>query len=107
MAPRNSKERSGRRWSNKVRRTSGLSEIAVAHEMFKGLVQRNAPNVMLLKHDKINIGKLQESTAAIVPVSEKSCRHIAPHSQPIETKGINPRPTTTRSSRLVNPTKNR
>lgn len=68
----------------------GLCEIVVEHEMFKGVVQRYAPNVMLTKLDKINIGKLQEGMAAIVPVFEKSCRYIASHSQPIETQGIRP-----------------
>jgi len=68
----------------------GLCEIVVEHEMFKGVVQRYAPNVMLTKLDKINVGKLQEGMAAIVPVFEKSCRYIASHSQPIETQGIRP-----------------
>jgi len=67
-----------------------LCEIVVEHEMFKGVVQRYAPNVMLTKLDKINVGKLQEGMAAIVPVFEKSCRYIASHSQPIETQGIRP-----------------
>lgn len=67
-----------------------LCEIVVEHEMFKGVVQRYAPNVMLTKLDKINIGKLHEGMAAIVPVFEKSCRYIASHSQPIETQGIRP-----------------
>jgi len=68
----------------------GLCEIVVEHEMFKGVVQRYAPNVMLTKLDKINIGRLQEGVAAIVPVFEKTCRYIASHSQPIETQGIRP-----------------
>ena len=68
----------------------GLCEIVVEHEMFKGVVQRYAPNVMLTKLDKINIGKLQEGMTAIMPVFEKACRYIASHSQPIETQGIRP-----------------
>jgi len=68
----------------------GLCEIVVEHEMFKGVVQRYAPNVMLTKLDKINISKLQEGMAAIVPVFEKCCRYVASHSQPIETQGIRP-----------------
>src|ERR1019366_7346211 len=68
----------------------GLSEIVVEHEMLKGVVQRYAPNVMMTKLDKINIGKLQESMAAIIPVFDKSCRYIASHSQPVETQGIRP-----------------
>ena len=68
----------------------GLSEIIVEHEMLKGVVQRYAPNVMMTKLDKINVGKLQESMAAIMPVFEKSCRYIASHSQPVETQGIRP-----------------
>jgi AAA domain len=68
----------------------GFSEIVVEHEMLKGVVQRYAPNVMMTKLDKINIGKLQESMAAIMPVFEKSCRYIASHSQPPETQGIRP-----------------
>jgi ABC-type cobalamin/Fe3+-siderophores transport system ATPase subunit len=68
----------------------GLCEIVVEYEMFKGVIQRYAPNVMLTKLDKINVGKLQEGMAAIVPVFEKSCRYIASHSQPIETQGIRP-----------------
>ncbi|MGB9072389.1 MAG: AAA family ATPase [Terriglobales bacterium] len=68
----------------------GLSEIVVEHEMLKGVVQRYAPNVMMTKLDKINVGKLQESMAAIMPVFDKSCRYIASHSQPVETQGIRP-----------------
>lgn len=68
----------------------GLSEIIVEHEMFKGVVQRYAPNVMMTKLDKINVGKLQESMAAIMPVFDKSCRYIASHSQPVETQSIRP-----------------
>ena len=68
----------------------GLSEIVVEHEMLKGVVQRYAPNVMMTKLDKINVGKLQESVAAIMPVFDKSCRYIASHSQPPETQGIRP-----------------
>jgi hypothetical protein len=67
-----------------------LCEIVVEHEMFKGVVQRYAPNVMMTKLEKINIGKLQEAMAAIVPVFEKACRYIASHSQPIETQSIRP-----------------
>jgi energy-coupling factor transporter ATP-binding protein EcfA2 len=67
-----------------------LCEIVVEHEMFKGVVQRYAPNVMMTKLDRINISKLQEGMAAIVPVFEKSCRYIASHSQPIETQSIRP-----------------
>jgi hypothetical protein len=65
----------------------GFCEIIVEHEMLKGVVQRYAPNVMMTKLDKINIGKLPESMAAIMPVFEKSCRYIASHSQPPETPG--------------------
>lgn len=68
----------------------GLCEIVVEHEMLKGVVQRYAPNVMMTKLDKINVGKIQESVAAIMPVFEKSCRYIASHSQPPETQGIRP-----------------
>jgi energy-coupling factor transporter ATP-binding protein EcfA2 len=68
----------------------GLCEIIVEHEMLKGVVQRYAPNVMMTKLDKINVTKLQESMAAIVPVFEKCCRYVASHSQPLETKGIRP-----------------
>jgi hypothetical protein len=58
--------------------------------MFKGVVLRYAPNVMLTKLDKINVGKLQDGMTAIVPVFEKAFRYIASHSQPIETQGIRP-----------------
>ncbi len=68
----------------------GLCEIIVEHEMLKGVIQRYAPNVMMTKLEKINIGKLQESMAAIMPVFDKSCRYIASHSQPLETQGIRP-----------------
>ena len=68
----------------------GFSEIIVEYEMLKGVVQRYAPNVMMTKLDKINIGKLPDSMAAIMPVFEKSCRYIASHSQPPETQGIRP-----------------
>lgn len=68
----------------------GLCEIIVEQEMLKGVVQRYAPNVMMTKLDKINVSKLQESTATIMPVFEKSCRYVASHSQPLETQGIRP-----------------
>jgi hypothetical protein len=58
--------------------------------MLNGVVQRYAPNVMMTKVEKINIGKLQESMAAVMRVFEKACRYIAYHSQPIETHGIRP-----------------
>jgi hypothetical protein len=38
-----------------AKNSGGLCEIVVEHEMFKGVVQRYAPNVMLTKLDKINI----------------------------------------------------
>ena len=90
----------------------GLSEIIVEHEMLKGVVQRYAPNVMMTKLDKINVGKLQDSMAAIMPVFEKSCRYIASHSQPPETQGIRPTLDELKAdyeqfSRLVSPTKTR
>jgi energy-coupling factor transporter ATP-binding protein EcfA2 len=68
----------------------GLSEIVVEQELLKGVVQRYLPNVMMTKLEKINVGDLQESMAAIMPVFEKSCRYIASHSQPLETQGIRP-----------------
>jgi len=68
----------------------GLCEIVVEHEMFKGVVQRYAPNVMMTKLDQINVDKLQESMAAITPIFEKCCRYVASHSQPLETQGIRP-----------------
>ncbi len=68
----------------------GLCEIVVENEMLKGVVQRYAPNVMMTKLEKINVARLQESVAAIMPVFEKSCRYIASHSQPPETQGIRP-----------------
>jgi hypothetical protein len=68
----------------------GFCEIIVEYEMLKGVVQRYAPNVMMTKLEKINIAKLKESTAAIMPVFDKSCRYIASHSQPPETQGIRP-----------------
>jgi energy-coupling factor transporter ATP-binding protein EcfA2 len=68
----------------------GLCEIVVEHEILKGVVQRYAPNLMMTKVEKINVGKLQESVSAVMPVFEKSCRYIASHSQPIETQGIRP-----------------
>jgi energy-coupling factor transporter ATP-binding protein EcfA2 len=68
----------------------GFSEIIVEQELLKGVVQRYAPNVMMTKMDQINVGKLQESMAAIVPIFDKSCRYVASHSQPLETQGIRP-----------------
>ena len=67
-----------------------LSEIVVEHEMFKGVVQRYAPNVMMTKLEQINVDTLKESMAAVTPVFDKCCRYIASHSQPIETQGIRP-----------------
>jgi hypothetical protein len=69
----------------------GLCEIIVEHEMLKGVVQRYAPNVMMTKLDKINVTKLQESMAAIVPVFEKCCRYVASHSQPDFVDSIQPK----------------
>jgi hypothetical protein len=68
----------------------GFCEIVVEQEMLKGVVQRYTPNVMMTMLDKINVDKLREGVAAIVPIFEKSCRYIASHSQPIETQGIRP-----------------
>ena len=68
----------------------GLCEIVVEHELLKGVVQRYTPNVMMTKLDKINVEKLGESVAAIIPLFEKSCRYIASHSQPPETQGVRP-----------------
>jgi energy-coupling factor transporter ATP-binding protein EcfA2 len=68
----------------------GLCEIVVEHEMLKGVVQRYAPNVMMTKVEKINVGELQNSMSAVMPAFEKACRYIASHSQPIETQGIRP-----------------
>ena len=67
-----------------------LCEIVVEQEMFKNVVQRYAPNVMMTKLAKINVSKLREGFVAVVPVFEKACRYIASHSQPIETQGIRP-----------------
>jgi hypothetical protein len=68
----------------------GLCEVIVEHEMFKGVIQRYAPNVMMTKLEKVNVQEFQETTKAIMPVFEKSCRYIASHSQPIETQGVRP-----------------
>jgi len=68
----------------------GLCEIVVEHEMLKGVVQRYAPNVMMTKLEKINVGRLQESRSAVIPVFEKACRYVASHSQPVETQGVRP-----------------
>jgi energy-coupling factor transporter ATP-binding protein EcfA2 len=68
----------------------GLSEIIVEYEMFKGVVQRYAPNVMMTKLEKINIAELQASMTVIMPIFDKACRYIASHSQPPETQGIRP-----------------
>jgi energy-coupling factor transporter ATP-binding protein EcfA2 len=67
-----------------------LCEITVEHEMFKGVVQRYYPNVMMTRLEKVNIAKLQETKATVTPIFEKCCRYIASHSQPIETQGIRP-----------------
>jgi energy-coupling factor transporter ATP-binding protein EcfA2 len=68
----------------------GLSEIVVEYAMFKGVVQRYAPNVMMTKLDQINIAELQTSMTIIVPIFDKACRYVASHSQPLETQGIRP-----------------
>jgi hypothetical protein len=68
----------------------GLCEIVVEHEILKGVVQRYAPNLMMTKLDKINVGELPNSVGTIMHVFEKSCRYIASHSQPPETQGIRP-----------------
>jgi len=67
-----------------------LCETVVEQELFKGVVQRYTPNVMMTKLEKINVDKLQESTSVVMPVFEKACRYIASHSQAIETQGIRP-----------------
>jgi hypothetical protein len=58
--------------------------------MFKGIVQRYPPNVMMTTLDKVNVVDFQTSVAAITPVFDKCCRYIASHSQPPETQGIRP-----------------
>ncbi len=68
----------------------GLCELIAEQEMLKGVSQRYAPNVMMTKLEKINVGKLQESISAMMPIFDKSCRYIASHSQPPETQGIRP-----------------
>src|SRR5262249_41224938 len=68
----------------------GLCEITVEHEMFKEVVTRYTPNVMMTKLEKINFEKLEETAKAIMPVFEKCCRYIESHSQPVETQGIRP-----------------
>lgn len=68
----------------------GLCEIVVEHEMFKGIVQRYTPNVMMTKLDKVNVEKFEETTKAIMPVFERCCRYIASHSQPVETQSVRP-----------------
>jgi hypothetical protein len=45
---------------------------------------------MMTKLEKINVGELQKSMAAMMPVFEKCCRYIASHSQPPETQGVRP-----------------
>ena len=72
------------------RSCGGSAKSSWEHEMLKGVVQRYAPNVMMTKVEKINVGRLQESMSAVIPVFEKACRYIASHSQPIETQGIRP-----------------
>ena len=67
-----------------------LCEIVVEQEMFKGVVQRYAPNMMMTKLPQLNLDGFKDSIAVIVPVFEKCCRYIASHSQPIETQGIRP-----------------
>jgi len=71
-------------------RLRNLAEIVVEQELFKGVVQRYAPNVMMTKLEKVNSDKLTDSVAVIAPIFEKCCRYIASHSQPIETQGIRP-----------------
>ena len=39
----------------------GLCEVIVEQDMLKGVTQRYAPNVMMTKLEKINVGKLQDS----------------------------------------------
>jgi hypothetical protein len=68
----------------------GLCEIAVEYELFKGVIQRYAPNIMMTKLEKINITELKASVATVMPIFSKACRYIASHSQPIETQGIRP-----------------
>jgi len=68
----------------------GLCEVIVEQEMFKGVVQRYAPNVMMTKLSQIKLDGFKETIAAIIPIFDKCCRYIASHSQPIETQGIRP-----------------
>jgi hypothetical protein len=42
----------------------GLCEVVVEQEMLKGVVQRYAPNVMMTKLEKINVGELHNSQHA-------------------------------------------
>ena len=67
-----------------------MCEVIVEQEMFKGVIQRYAPNAMMTKLEKINVSKLADSIKSISGVFEKCCRYIASHSQPIETQSIRP-----------------
>jgi energy-coupling factor transporter ATP-binding protein EcfA2 len=67
-----------------------LCEVIVEQEMFKGVVQRYAPNMMMTKLPQMKLDGFNDTIAVIVPLFEKCCRYIASHSQPIETQGIRP-----------------
>ena len=67
-----------------------LCETIVEQEMFKGVIQRYTPNVMMTKLVQVNVAQFQDSVTSIMPIFEKSCRYIASHSQPLETQGIRP-----------------
>lgn len=66
-------------------------EVIVEQELFKAVVQRYQPNVMLTKLDSIDGKKLDEAKKIIVPIYEKACRIMDGHSQPLETLSVRPK----------------
>jgi hypothetical protein len=67
-----------------------ICEVIVETELLRGVTQRYQPNVMMTRLASIKADRLQAAITAILPIYEDCCRHIASHSQPLETLNIRP-----------------
>jgi hypothetical protein len=67
-----------------------ICEVVVEDQLFRSVVERYRPNIMMTALPKINYGGLKVAADAIYPVYERACRYIGSHSQPRETLNVRP-----------------
>lgn len=67
-----------------------LCEVIVETELLQAVTRRYQPNVMMTALPKIRGDRLEAATAVLLPIFEKACRHMAGHSQPLETLNVRP-----------------